>query len=198
MEKFWLIWNPVGRAPSCKHPTEFEAIAEAERLAKQNPGQEFITLEAHDVYRGEVTVARQALADHQPPHATYTAPFTSTVDKFKPEITHGLLLIANHPDHQGVAFSAEALRAIAESDPARFWIGETGVNRVPGLFLRGQTSLGHLDLVRLTVGATLRENQRAVSVSAAHALRDDAAEQSTGGPEDFRGSDFPDPNDMPF
>lgn len=45
-KRFWLVWNPSGRAPSCKHWSEDAAITEAESLAKSNPNYAFIVLEA--------------------------------------------------------------------------------------------------------------------------------------------------------
>jgi hypothetical protein len=43
---FWMVWNPNGRAPSFKHASEGSAVAEAERLARQCPGQTFVVLRA--------------------------------------------------------------------------------------------------------------------------------------------------------
>jgi hypothetical protein len=52
--KFWYVYNPVGRQwPTVKHNTEHRANAEAERLAKANPGQEFLVLEAKRSYTVE-------------------------------------------------------------------------------------------------------------------------------------------------
>lgn len=45
-EAFWMVWNPAASAPRHRHDTEREAIAEAERLARTHPGQEFYILEA--------------------------------------------------------------------------------------------------------------------------------------------------------
>ena len=45
-EKFWMVWNPAGKAPTHKHEHEQWANQEAERLATTNPGHEFIILEA--------------------------------------------------------------------------------------------------------------------------------------------------------
>lgn len=42
---FWLIWNERGHAPTCKHQTRPSAVAEAERLARMNPGQSFHVLQ---------------------------------------------------------------------------------------------------------------------------------------------------------
>lgn len=43
---FWMVWNPQGHAPTHKHPTALAAKAEAERLARTNPGAKFIVLQA--------------------------------------------------------------------------------------------------------------------------------------------------------
>lgn len=43
---FWFVWNPQRRAPSYKHPSKESAKTEAERLARLNPGEEFIVLES--------------------------------------------------------------------------------------------------------------------------------------------------------
>jgi hypothetical protein len=45
-DAFWLVWNPAGRAPVFKHSSEASAVAEAERLAKLNQGQQFFILQA--------------------------------------------------------------------------------------------------------------------------------------------------------
>jgi hypothetical protein len=46
MEKFWMLWNPKGASPTRQHKSIEAAIAEAERLARRDPGQEFYVLEA--------------------------------------------------------------------------------------------------------------------------------------------------------
>ena len=46
MGRFWLVWNPAGRSPSHRHKSIEDAVKEAERLARQEPGQRFIVLEA--------------------------------------------------------------------------------------------------------------------------------------------------------
>ncbi|SDI64940.1 hypothetical protein SAMN04487926_12138 [Paraburkholderia steynii] len=44
---FWIVWSPQGvTPPQYRHETLGVAIAEAERLAKLRPGDEFIVLEA--------------------------------------------------------------------------------------------------------------------------------------------------------
>lgn len=42
---FWLVWNPTGKNPSYRHPSEASAITEAERLARENPGNTFVVLQ---------------------------------------------------------------------------------------------------------------------------------------------------------
>ncbi|HBG32061.1 MAG TPA: hypothetical protein DDW98_15790, partial [Gammaproteobacteria bacterium] len=39
-------WNPNGRSPTFRHPSEQNAVTEAERLARLNPGETFIVLES--------------------------------------------------------------------------------------------------------------------------------------------------------
>lgn len=41
---FWMVWNPEGRAPTYKHTAFDSAVQEAERLARENPGQVFVVL----------------------------------------------------------------------------------------------------------------------------------------------------------
>lgn len=48
---FWFVWNPSNRPPSFKHTTASGAMDEAERLARENPGQTFIVLESVMAYR---------------------------------------------------------------------------------------------------------------------------------------------------
>lgn len=45
-DSFWMIWNPYGHAPTHKHITVESARAEAERLARLNPGVTFYVLQA--------------------------------------------------------------------------------------------------------------------------------------------------------
>ncbi len=42
---FWLVWNESGHAPTFKHDSEESARREAERLARNNPGQQFHVLQ---------------------------------------------------------------------------------------------------------------------------------------------------------
>jgi len=44
--EFWMVWNPRGHAPTCRHSTEELAEREAERLARKSPGQSFVVLKA--------------------------------------------------------------------------------------------------------------------------------------------------------
>ena len=43
---FYMVYSPQGRAPTFRHPTEAAARAEADRLARTLPGQEFYVLRA--------------------------------------------------------------------------------------------------------------------------------------------------------
>lgn len=43
---FWIVWNPAGRNPTFRHRSESAAVAEAERLARENPGQTFVVLQS--------------------------------------------------------------------------------------------------------------------------------------------------------
>lgn len=45
-EAFWLVWNPDRSMPSHKHTTEYAAVNEAERLARQHPGEMFVVLQS--------------------------------------------------------------------------------------------------------------------------------------------------------
>lgn len=48
MEKFWMVWNEGNRGPEKKHPTEYSARDEAERLARLNPKHKIHVLVAVD------------------------------------------------------------------------------------------------------------------------------------------------------
>lgn len=55
-EQFYLVWNPQGRNPQCRHSYKDKAKDEAKRLAAQNPGQAFYVLHAISVAKaGEAT-----------------------------------------------------------------------------------------------------------------------------------------------
>lgn len=45
-ERFWLVCNPSGRAPTHRHISRESADTEADRLASSNPGQDFIVMKA--------------------------------------------------------------------------------------------------------------------------------------------------------
>lgn len=45
-QQFWMILNPTARAPTFQHKTRKSADDEARRLARLNPGETFIILEA--------------------------------------------------------------------------------------------------------------------------------------------------------
>jgi len=45
-DKFWMVWNSRGRAPTHKHPTKIAARTEALRLIGTNPDDTFIVLES--------------------------------------------------------------------------------------------------------------------------------------------------------
>ncbi|MDM4786309.1 hypothetical protein [Pseudomonas aeruginosa] len=62
---FWCVWNPDGRSPTVRHPTYLAAEAEAERLARCNPGQSFYLLKAEEV-RVVDDMRRIILADQLP------------------------------------------------------------------------------------------------------------------------------------
>lgn len=42
----WCVWNPHMDIPRFQHTSEASARREAERLARQNPGQRFIVLKS--------------------------------------------------------------------------------------------------------------------------------------------------------
>ena len=45
-EQFWMVWSPLGKAPTVKHLSEYNASCEANRLAMNHPQQEFYILKA--------------------------------------------------------------------------------------------------------------------------------------------------------
>lgn len=44
-QKFWMVWNPLGRSPTHRHESRQSAIIEAERLASLYDG-DFHVLES--------------------------------------------------------------------------------------------------------------------------------------------------------
>lgn len=65
---FWMVWNPRGGVPRAKHESESIATAEAERLARCNPGDSFYVLRAVHVIRLADVVRTELIdfADEQP------------------------------------------------------------------------------------------------------------------------------------
>ena len=51
----WMIWNPLGRMPTMVHRSIDKAEAEAERLARCNPGQTFILMRSQHGFRVDPT-----------------------------------------------------------------------------------------------------------------------------------------------
>ena len=49
--KIWVVYNPAGRAPSFTHSTYESAKAEAKRLARLNPDQNFHVMESVGIAR---------------------------------------------------------------------------------------------------------------------------------------------------
>lgn len=49
--RFWMVWNPVGRQPTFKHPCQESARREAERLARLYPNERFWVLESQGFMR---------------------------------------------------------------------------------------------------------------------------------------------------
>jgi hypothetical protein len=49
--QFWMVWceRGGGNAPTKKHFSRTDAISEAERLARNNPGQRFWILKSEEV-----------------------------------------------------------------------------------------------------------------------------------------------------
>lgn len=46
-EPFWIVWAPQGeRPPRVRHSQEHLAEAEAMRLARENPGHDFIVMQS--------------------------------------------------------------------------------------------------------------------------------------------------------
>lgn len=46
MKPFYVVWNPATGYTRFRHESHRSAITEAERLAKEHEGQEFIVLQA--------------------------------------------------------------------------------------------------------------------------------------------------------
>jgi hypothetical protein len=54
--KFWYVYDKTSYKPTHEHQSEIAANNEAERLAKANPGQEFLVLEAKRSFKVESPV----------------------------------------------------------------------------------------------------------------------------------------------
>lgn len=54
---FYLVWCPTGGAPTVPHASLSLAAREAERLARSNPGKQFIVVKSITAYeRNDITV----------------------------------------------------------------------------------------------------------------------------------------------
>ena len=53
MTTFFLVWRDGGYPPRFRHETKAKAVAEAERLAREKPGETFYVLQALTVTRIE-------------------------------------------------------------------------------------------------------------------------------------------------
>jgi hypothetical protein len=58
--KFWMITGD-GNSPKVRHTNRQDAVREAERLAKSNPGIEFFVLESVELITQPTGVVRQKL-----------------------------------------------------------------------------------------------------------------------------------------
>ena len=63
IDTFWTVWNPADRNPQVKHANERKARTEMERLARENPGQEFFLMQAHAVACAPPQVIVQELTE---------------------------------------------------------------------------------------------------------------------------------------
>lgn len=43
---FWLVWTEAGRNPQYRHDSEPSALREAQRLAREHPGQKFVVMQS--------------------------------------------------------------------------------------------------------------------------------------------------------
>ena len=55
INRFWMVWNPHGRSPTYRHESRESANKEAQRLARDNPGQVFVVLKAVGAFKSDVT-----------------------------------------------------------------------------------------------------------------------------------------------
>ncbi len=70
--RFWMVWNPHGRAPTYRHDSRASADTEAERLAARNPGAVFFVLKM---------VGGKAATVNSPADITVTAAEKETDDE---------------------------------------------------------------------------------------------------------------------
>lgn len=69
--KFWMVWNPNGRQPRHMHMNRVAADQEAQRLARENPGEQFFVLKSMTGFTAipqpvETIKIRPALPDEIP------------------------------------------------------------------------------------------------------------------------------------
>lgn len=50
-DAFFVVWREDGPGPTVKHSTRAKAAAEAQRLARCNPGQKFVVLESQQAFQ---------------------------------------------------------------------------------------------------------------------------------------------------
>jgi hypothetical protein len=55
-ESFYVVWRRGGGAPTVEHLDYLSTENEARRLAGENPGKEFVVLEAKCIVRGSTSV----------------------------------------------------------------------------------------------------------------------------------------------
>jgi hypothetical protein len=65
-DKFWWVWREHGGIPTVRHASRGQAEHEAQRLARQCPGESFFILEAISVTR-KVDVETITLRDEGMP-----------------------------------------------------------------------------------------------------------------------------------
>lgn len=56
---FWLVWTPNGHTPRYEHQSAASAHAEAQRLARENPGEKFYVLQPiSETVRNDIVTRR--------------------------------------------------------------------------------------------------------------------------------------------
>lgn len=72
MEKFWMVYRIGGNSPTYQHQTPESAVTEARRLARANPDQTFVVLEAMERYWAEpIPVSCEVLSEPTPPEIPF-------------------------------------------------------------------------------------------------------------------------------